>query len=83
MRGAPEPSGDPARGREYAITCADADKWYLWNAGEKATYVAPGEWRHFFCLEPLLSVLTPLAPGESRTYRATFRVHGGIRKKAD
>ncbi len=75
--------GDPARGREYAITCADADKWYLWNAGAKATYVAPGEWRHFFCLEPLLSVLTPLAPGESRTYRATFRVHGGIRKKAD
>ena len=66
--------GDPLRGIEIAVRCDDADFWYLWNPGPDKPYVAPGEWRRFFCLEPLRRAFAPLAPGESRTRHTTLRV---------
>ena len=66
--------GDPARGIEIAVLCDDADYWYLWNPGPDKPYVAPGEWRRFFCLEPLQRTLAPLGPGETRKHTVLFRV---------
>ena len=72
--GQPHVLGDPARDLEIIVTCDSADAWSLWNPGEGRQPFAPGEWRRFFCLEPRLSSPVPLAPGTSRTHKASFRV---------
>ena len=65
--------GDPARGVEIEIAMDGADTWRLWNPGEPNRYVAPGEWRRFFCLEPIRETPSTLAPGASRTRVVRFR----------
>ena len=66
--------GDPVRGIEIAVLCEDADFWRLWNPGEPNRYVAPGEWRRFFCLEPTRATPSTLASGATQTHVVRFRV---------
>ena len=71
--GRPHVLGDAVRGCKVAVTFDGTDIWRLWNPGEPNRFVAPGEWRRFFCLEPTREKPEPLAPGASRTHRTTFR----------
>ena len=72
--GRPHVLADPARGVEIEVSMDGADTWRLWNPGEPNRYVAPGEWRRFFCLEPTHEAPQPLSPGASRTWNARFTV---------
>lgn len=60
--------GDPLRGRVLSVEAPFADTWYFWNSSARSKRLAPGEWRSFYCLEPLHRAPEPLAPGESRSH---------------
>lgn len=80
--GAAHTLGDPVRGVVFSVEAPFADTWYFWNCGPKSKRLADGEWRSFYCLEPLRRAPAALAPGESRTHTIRIRVRresGGAR----
>lgn len=74
--GAAHTLGDSIRGRECSVEASFADNWYFWNCGPKSKRLGPGEWRSFYCLEPLRRAPAPLAPGESRTCSIRITARG-------
>lgn len=69
---------DVRRKRRYKVSADGIDMWYLWNAGVECTpmlkTLAPDDWKHFFCLEPLRFKPLSLAPGESRVFRFAIQI---------